>query len=79
MDVMEKPERSRLNPIEDSEEVLANQKRLAKAYREGGKKAVQCELAAMYPEKAAAERKSANGMNAPTSTLSTASPTVKRK
>jgi hypothetical protein len=41
---MEKPEQSRLNPLEDSEEVLAKQKRLAKAYREGGQEAVQREL-----------------------------------
>ena len=76
---MEKPEVSRLDPLEDSEEVLANQKRLAKAYREDGKEALQRELEAMYPERAAAERKSASGRSAPTSTSSTTTPTVNPK
>jgi hypothetical protein len=37
------------------------------------------ELAAMYPEKEAAEPKSANSLSAPASTFSTTNPTVNPK
>jgi len=40
------------------EEVLAKQKRLAAAWKQGGKAAVRRELEKMYPEMAAAKRQS---------------------
>ena len=52
------------------DENLAKRQRLAKARQQGGKPALRRELAAMYPEKAAADPKSARPPKSPTSTSS---------
>jgi len=67
MEIMDNPERTDLDlfgdlPVEErarlDEEVLAKQKRLAAAWKQGGKAAVRRELEKMYPEMAAAKRQS---------------------
>ena len=71
MDVMENPERSRFRLFED--ETLENEKRLAQAWKKGGKEAVRQELEKMHPKMAEAT-KSANGPNASGSNSSPENP-----